>query len=167
MKIQLTILAMAIVPVYASDPFVAHEWGTFTSVAGGVYGAPLQWAPLSGSPDLPCFVERLKFPATKYSPATVRMETPVMFFYAKQALTLTVAAQFPLGWMTDWYPKATKVDPIAPNASYLKNGGLSGATSEFCRGRTQRSRRPMATAAITRRAIPMRRRSKSVGKRRR
>ncbi len=125
MKRHVTILAMiATIPALASDPFIAHEWGTFTSVAGRVYGAPLEWAPLSGSPDLPCFVERLKLPATKYSPATVRMETPVMFFYAKQALTLTVAAQFPQGWMTDWYPKATKVYPITTDVQFLKNGGL-------------------------------------------
>lgn len=34
-----------------------HEWGTFTSVAGP-NGQAVNWQPLSGPQDLPCFVER-------------------------------------------------------------------------------------------------------------
>ncbi len=34
---------------------VVHEWGTFTSVAGPT-GWSVDWAPLSGPQDLPCFV---------------------------------------------------------------------------------------------------------------
>src|SRR6478609_9486121 len=34
-----------------SSNLVAHEWGTFTSVAG-VHGAPVAWAPLNGPADL-------------------------------------------------------------------------------------------------------------------
>src|SRR5258708_14050037 len=33
------------------DALVAHEWGTFTSVAGQD-GGPVRWAPLSGPSDL-------------------------------------------------------------------------------------------------------------------
>src|SRR5437870_2961991 len=40
------------------DALVAHEWGTFTSVASE-NGDPVSWLPLSGSSDLPCFVYRL------------------------------------------------------------------------------------------------------------
>jgi hypothetical protein len=38
---------------------VVHEWGTFTSVAGPD-GRSVDWTPLSGPQDLPCFVERQK-----------------------------------------------------------------------------------------------------------
>ncbi len=38
------------------SPVVAHEWGTFTSVAGAD-GDPVRWGTLAGPADLPCFVE--------------------------------------------------------------------------------------------------------------
>jgi hypothetical protein len=37
---------------------VAHEWGTFTSVAGED-GRPVQWLPHAGPTDLPDFVGRI------------------------------------------------------------------------------------------------------------
>ena len=40
-------------------PLVTHEWGTFTSVARED-GAAVQWAPLLGPGDLPCFVTRAR-----------------------------------------------------------------------------------------------------------
>ena len=40
------------------DALVAHEWGTFTSVADEA-GNPVEWAPWLGPSDLPCFVERM------------------------------------------------------------------------------------------------------------
>jgi hypothetical protein len=39
-----------------AQPLTVHEWGTFTSVAGQD-GSAVEWLPLSGPPDLPCFVE--------------------------------------------------------------------------------------------------------------
>jgi len=58
-------LAIVLVPagfaasiVQPDNALVAHEWGTFTSVAGE-NGDPVSWAPLSGPSDLPCFVHRL------------------------------------------------------------------------------------------------------------
>ena len=40
------------------DTLVAHEWGTFTSIADEG-GNPVAWAPWLGPSDLPCFVERM------------------------------------------------------------------------------------------------------------
>src|SRR6202158_3218109 len=37
----------------------AHEWGTFTSIAG-VDGRAVEWSPLTGSTDLPGFVEQFQ-----------------------------------------------------------------------------------------------------------
>ena len=57
----------------------AHEWGTFTSVAGED-GMPVPWFSYTGPLDLPCFV--YNFGGSKILiRGTVRMETPVLYFY--------------------------------------------------------------------------------------
>lgn len=108
-KIALATLLVA--PLIASDAgLIAHEWGTFTSVAGPD-GYPVSWAPLSGPSDLPCFVRRLGPWNVKSMMGLVRMETPVLYFYAPQALTLSVQVGFPKGRITEWYPHASRVEP--------------------------------------------------------
>jgi hypothetical protein len=94
---------------------IAHEWGTFTSVAGED-GNPLQWAPLFGAPDLPCFVGHFDTAhVSKWQiSGLVRMETPVLYFYSQRPLTLSVHVDFPRGLITEWYPQASKVTPAAP-----------------------------------------------------
>ena len=93
---------------------VAHEWGTFTSVAGDD-GNPVQWAPLFGAPDLPCFVAHLNTGGAKWQiSGLVRMETPVLYFYAQRPVTLSVHVDFPRGLITEWYPQASKVKPAPP-----------------------------------------------------
>lgn len=91
------------------DSVIAHEWGTFTSVAGED-GNPVPWSPLFGAADLPCFVGR--FDTTHVSKwqisGLVRMETPVLYFYAQRPLTLSVRVDFPRGLITEWYPQASK-----------------------------------------------------------
>ena len=67
-------------PVYSS--LTAHEWGTFTSIAGGD-GQAVEWSPLTASTDLPAFVEHFRNPRFKLGlRGTVRMETPVLYFYS-------------------------------------------------------------------------------------
>lgn len=100
----------------ASPPALElHEWGTFTSVAGPD-GRPVPWT-AANTEDLPGFVYRLS-PAScrgfracreeargKGSYRTlIRMETPVIYFYAPRALDVTLAVRFPRGQMTEWYP---------------------------------------------------------------
>jgi hypothetical protein len=87
-----------------APPFIVHEWGTFTSVAGAD-GQAAPWSPLGGPTDLPCFVERN--PLQSKGPGTVRMETPVLYFYASQALEASVHVRFPQGYLTEWYPHAS------------------------------------------------------------
>jgi len=41
-------------------PLIVHEWGTFTSIAGAD-GTAVEWLPLAGPADLPCFVETSRF----------------------------------------------------------------------------------------------------------
>jgi hypothetical protein len=108
--------AIFLAPTFAADntapaqDFVAHEWGTFTSVAGKD-GTPVAWAPLSGAADLPCFVDRLSPLNIKLAQGLVRMETPVLYFYPELKMTLSVQVDFPRGWLTEWYPQATQVKP--------------------------------------------------------
>ncbi len=154
---------------------VAHEWGTFTTVAGAD-GRAVEWIPLGGPVDLPCFVNvfgadgdplrylvgkvagvqiRIGQPVTviqirnpitgavltgtpvppvpgapvsiwsapnrgallTYDQAraqlrgTVRMETPVIYFYSPREDMVSVGVEFPRGFMSEWYPAALVNQP--------------------------------------------------------
>jgi hypothetical protein len=111
----------------ASDPgLTAHEWGTFTSIAGKG-GRAADWLPLTGSTDLPAFVEHFQTPDFKGGlRGTVRMETPVLYFYTNHPTTLSVHVSFSQGFITEWYPHANRVEPVglqthARMVSYLND----------------------------------------------
>ena len=108
---------------------VVHEWGTFTSLAGAD-GASLDWRPLAGPSDLPSFVYTVAdapkglrhgkgvepCPCASRGDGckactvgTIRMETPVLYFYADRETTLSVRVDFPKGRITEWYPAARAV----------------------------------------------------------
>lgn len=92
------------------DRFVAHEWGTFTSVSTAD-GRRQLWSPLSGPSELPSFVYRFSEPGRCYksgrgSLALVRMETPVLYFYSDRDVRASVKVDFPKGCITEWYPLA-------------------------------------------------------------
>jgi hypothetical protein len=97
-----------------SPELVVHEWGTFTSVAGQD-GSALFWRPLEVESDLPAFVysvdkgdtfRRLRYPSKSGLPVVIRMETPVLYFYAKEEMSVRVKVGFPTGRITEWYPTA-------------------------------------------------------------
>jgi hypothetical protein len=91
----------------------AHEWGTFTSIAGRD-GNAVEWLPLTGSTDLPGFVEHFRYAGFKLGlRGTVRMETPVLYFYDSREETVSVKVSFAKGLITEWYPRATRVEPAA------------------------------------------------------
>ena len=105
-----------------SSSLVAHEWGTFTSVAGAD-GQAVPWRPFSGPSDLPCFVNVVKDGPKTWHPgglpvvsALVRMETPVIYFYAPSGAeqTVDVRVDFNQGLMTEWYPSATTAPKFLP-----------------------------------------------------
>jgi hypothetical protein len=101
--------------------FVAHEWGTFTSVQGSD-GVLLNWRPLESS-RLPQFVYDWQNPGfnrraigptpfTKSVMVTLqRMETPVIYFYTDEKQTVDVSVDFPKGLITEWFPQATQIGP--------------------------------------------------------
>ncbi|MGB7438154.1 MAG: hypothetical protein WBR26_19435 [Candidatus Acidiferrum sp.] len=95
----------------AQNDLTVHEWGTFTSIAGAD-GQPMDWLSLTGSTDLPGFVEH--FHDVKFKGGlrgTVRMETPVIYFYSSGENTVSVEATFSKGLITEWYPHADSVNP--------------------------------------------------------
>jgi hypothetical protein len=92
----------------------AHEWGTFTSIAAR-NGRAMEWSTLNGSADLPSFVEHLNGAQFKAGlRGTVRMETPVLYFYSSRETAVSVKAKFSKGVITEWYPGASRIEP-APN----------------------------------------------------
>lgn len=98
-----------------SEPaFTAHEWGTFTSIAAPD-GTIMEWLPLIASSDLPNFVEHLHNSNFKGGlRGTIRMETPVLYFYSPQETTVSVHVAFSQGLITEWYPHA-EVPAISPS----------------------------------------------------
>jgi len=89
-----------------------HEWGTFTSIAGAK-GEAVVWSPQAERDDLPGFVEHLRNNQFKGGlQGTVRMETPVLYFYATHPTTASVQVSFAKGLLTEWYPHASA--PLTP-----------------------------------------------------
>ncbi|HTD66002.1 MAG TPA: hypothetical protein VK846_05665 [Candidatus Limnocylindria bacterium] len=122
----------------ANEEFVAHEWGTFTSVQGAD-GIQIEWNPIIKT-DLPEFVytrdnRQNGFPKGHQTldvfnkgamPSFVRMETPVIYFYSDQARTADVRVQFPQGRITEWYPQATRFGPyLTTNKAEAKEANRS------------------------------------------
>jgi hypothetical protein len=93
-------------PGIARADLVVHEWGTFTTHHGPA-GEPYVWRPLEVVSDLPTFVYEAKLQHTKKNtfPGTVRMETPVLYFYGN-APKVSVDVRFPSGIISEWYPRA-------------------------------------------------------------
>jgi len=98
-----------------TDPgLIAHEWGTFTSIAGDA-GQAVEWFPLNSPTDLPRFVEHFRGTNFKVGlGGTLRMETPVLYFYSTHDTTVSVRVSFFHGLITEWYPPASKIEPSAP-----------------------------------------------------
>jgi hypothetical protein len=103
-----------------------HEWGTFTAIAGKD-GRAVEWLPLGlprfpPSTDLPQFVEHFNDVNFKLGlRGTIRMETPVLYFYSPRDVTVSAKVSFAKGLITEWYPHADRVQP----AGAMTNTSLS------------------------------------------
>jgi hypothetical protein len=174
---------------------VAHEWGTFTTIAGPG-GRSVDWIPLGGPVDLPCFVnvitgaEAIVPAAAQLVPdplrllasaavsdasliaavlpkpdpvaadpvnplerllgkvaglqirggvpsgwgyeqarasfrGSVRMETPVIYFYSPRQEKIDVRVDFPKGLITEWYPPArVEQTPIADSIGAISRSSI-------------------------------------------
>jgi hypothetical protein len=112
---------------HTSPDLTVHEWGTFTAVTGKD-GNAVEWAPLTGSTDLPGFVEHFSDANFKLRlRGTIRMETPVLYFYSPRDKTVSVKVTFSQGVISEWYPHAVRVQPSGvlrnTNLRQLKNDG--------------------------------------------
>jgi len=110
--------------------YVAHEWGTFTSVQGAD-GAQMDWNPLVTT-ELPKFVYDRSRPRAGIFPlagksgtvARQRLETPVIYFYSAKEQQVAASVTFPEGTVTEWYPQQNPVPrsilkPNEPAARWL------------------------------------------------
>ena len=112
----------------AAANYITHEWGTFTSVQGSD-GNLLSWRPLQSS-ELPKFVystKEIPFAVGKGALITLqRLETPVIYFYAKEPMQVDVDVSFPKGFITEWYPQVTTLNPTHE----ITNGPIEFVQSE-------------------------------------
>ena len=107
-----------------ANDLTVHEWGTFTSVAGPD-GQAVEWLPLTGSTDLPSFVEHFRDGQFKCGlGGTVRMETPVLYFYSPRETTVSVKVSFSKGFITEWYPHASAVEPAVVRPQDNSDGSI-------------------------------------------
>jgi len=105
----------------APPDLTVHEWGTFTAIAGKD-GRAVEWTPLTGSNELPGFVEHFSYANFKAGlRGTIRMETPVMYFYSSGDVNVSVSVAFSKGVITEWYPHAARIQP----GGILRNAVLS------------------------------------------
>lgn len=114
----------------AQAGFTAHEWGTFTTVSGSdgrlLTGLQVEEESLPSS---------VKSHARIYQPSpfqkglmqalenvTVKMETPVIYFYTEQPFHASVNVGFHGGSISQWYPSRSggEVEPKGPKIDFSK-----------------------------------------------
>jgi hypothetical protein len=94
----------------ATESFVVHEWGTFTSVSASD-GTLLPGLEREEEPVPPFVHSHSGFsPATKgwsrpVSNVTIKMETPVLYFYSDAPRAVKVDVKFHGGSISQWYPE--------------------------------------------------------------
>jgi hypothetical protein len=129
---------------------IAHEWGTFTSIAGET-GQAVEWLPLNSPGDLPNFVEHFRGTGFKVGMGgTIRIETPVLYFYSTHDTTVDVSVSFFHGLITEWYPRATHIEP----SSSLENVVLFQQQSSGSISWKSVSVQPSASLAFPQEAQP-------------
>ena len=96
-----------------ADRYIAHEWGTFTTLTTSegarLSGLYVDASPLPAFvPELPCFARGTdgEWPSQdKIRNVTVKMETPVLYFYAGKERDVRVKVDFVGGSINQWYPQ--------------------------------------------------------------
>ena len=136
-SIYLTFAFVSFASLAADAPvFTLHEWGTFTSVSGsdGVLLPGLQ----QEEEPLPIFVHSHEgmepFSAKGWirplANVTVKMETPVIYFYTSQPFDAHVHVGFNGGSISQWFP-ARSGGETPPPAPTVRNFGSPGGDIDF------------------------------------
>lgn len=111
--VSLAILLLPYFSIAQEDQFKAHEWGTFTTLQNS------DGFRLSGlykdEEKLPGFVKNISykgevkgFPSeTRLLGVTVKMETPVIYFYSDKQKDVSVSVKFKGGSISQWFPERT------------------------------------------------------------
>jgi hypothetical protein len=121
------------------NPLIVHEWGTFTALQDE-QGRELTGINTDDEP-VPDFVHNLnrfllsqpvlssvhwryrqKSAPRVHPQITIRLETPVLYFYPPQTWaagkTVDVSVRFNGGWLTEFYPKAEAHAPGLDDGSF-------------------------------------------------
>lgn len=132
----LATLAIGLGAMAADTPgFTLHEWGTFTSVSGsdGVLLPGLQ----REEEALPGFVYqhdgmtyRPKGYARPLHNVTIKLETPVIYFYTDQPFSAHVQVGFNGGSISQWFPNRSGGE-TPPPIKISPNGLLVGGDIDF------------------------------------
>lgn len=116
---------------YPGRGFIVHEWGTDTIVVGS--NGALQRGLHHEEEDLPAFVyDRIKAGTLNpMSPSvTIKMETPVTYFYSPTALSVKARVDFPKGLLTQWYPAVKEFRPTVAAAESVAFPGVPAVLSD-------------------------------------
>jgi hypothetical protein len=107
----LSLAAAGLIVASPSDPvgLVVHEWGTVLAMNGS-NGVSLDGM-YHEEHALPGFVHARSRDQLRLPMSRIKMETPVIYFYPRQVMDVTVEVDFPTGLWTQWYPQATTVSP--------------------------------------------------------
>lgn len=123
-----SLVAVAMTNSADSEPlndYIAHEWGTFTSVSGSD-GVQLDGLFLEEE-KLPKFVKELQIPIGKLKfqgmglpdfnirGVNIKMETPVIYFYSEKEGNVDVNVKFKGGIVNQWYPASVNNRHISFN----------------------------------------------------
>ncbi len=57
------------------------------------------------------------------------METPVIYFYAPQQMTVDVSVRFPAGLVTEWFPRADVTPAAQVTSATLKTPGFASSAT--------------------------------------
>ncbi len=115
-----------------SDALIVHEWGTFTTLQSsegvalsGLYREEEHLPPFvyhhgGFSPDP--IVQGTKGIYRPLLNATVKMETPVLYFYSPVETRFSVRVDFPEGTISQWYPQRASGESVPPGSEDIDLG---------------------------------------------
>jgi hypothetical protein len=117
-------------PGGTDEGLVVHEWGTYTSVQGS-NGATMDGMQHEEE-SLPEFVrQRAPEPGggekgIEALPQAVnqKLETPVIYFYTKQATSVRAKVRFPGGIVSQWFPEASSYAPTVGQMNAIADGEM-------------------------------------------
>lgn len=132
-------------PAAGKPDYVLHEWGTFTTLSGSdgtqLSGVQIEEEPLPefvinhAGMEHPRWMRAAKGWLRPLAGVTVRMETPVIYFYTKDTFDAQVKVGFKGGSISQWYPERSGGETPPPIKVNKNNYPLHEEnTLDFSRG---------------------------------